>query len=91
MDVRIRFRFNKLTGEVEEFQVTDIGEMRLSEAEHNREHDRITSEVGNVIERNPRITEIFPNGMPVAINVVPESLEPDLSTESQAQRGQQTR
>ena len=44
MDVKVRFRFNQITGEVEIFEVTDEGIMVLSEAEHNREHDRIAAD-----------------------------------------------
>lgn len=66
MDFKVRFRFNKQTGEVEEFEITDEGPMSLSEAEHNREHDRISAEVGNVIERNPLITEVQPGTTPVS-------------------------
>ncbi len=56
MDVKVRFRFNKATGEVEMFQVDDQGS-RLPEAEHNREHDRVAREIGSLVERNPLITE----------------------------------
>ena len=38
MDVDVRFRFNKRTGEVEEF-VVEAGPDGLPEAEHNRLHD----------------------------------------------------
>lgn len=60
MEVRVRFRFNKATGEVELFEVLDEGIMRLPEAEHNRQHDRIAAEVGNVVERDPLVIEVFP-------------------------------
>ena len=60
MEIKVHFRFNKITGEIELFEVDDEGPMRLSEAEHNRLHDRIAAEVGNVVERNPRVDEILP-------------------------------
>lgn len=69
MEVRVRFRFNKVTGEVELFEVLDEGTMRLPEAEHNRQHDRIAAEVGNVIERDPRVTEVFPGAAVPAVPV----------------------
>jgi hypothetical protein len=59
MEVKVHFRFNKTTGDVEIFDVTDTGSMHLSEAEHNREHDRIAAELGRVIERNPRVLELM--------------------------------
>ncbi len=59
MDVKVKFRFNQVTGEVEVFEVTDAGIMQLPEAEHNREHDRIAGELGNIVERNPLVMEIF--------------------------------
>jgi hypothetical protein len=62
MKVRVKLRFNKVTGEVEEFLVDDQGLPYLSEAEHNREHDRIAAEIGNVLEHHPRVTEIPPGG-----------------------------
>ncbi len=59
MKVQVRFRFNKQTGEVEEFLVDDV-DSRLPEAEHNQEHDRIAAEVGRIVERYPHIQEILP-------------------------------
>lgn len=60
MKVRVKLRFNKLTGEVEEFLVEDQDLPYLPEAEHNREHDRVAAEIGNVLERHPRVTEVVP-------------------------------
>ncbi|MCP4696694.1 MAG: hypothetical protein GY862_07580 [Gammaproteobacteria bacterium] len=57
MKVQVRFRFNKLTGEVEEFLIDDH-ESDLSATEHNRRHDRIANEVGRVIAQHPRIQEV---------------------------------
>lgn len=57
MKVQVRFRFNKVTGEVEEFLIDDH-ESNLSPAEHNRQHDRIANQVGCVIAQHPRIQEI---------------------------------
>ncbi len=60
MKVRVKLRFNKVTGEVEEFLVDDQDMPMLSEADHNRQHERIAAEIGNVIERHPRVTEVLP-------------------------------
>lgn len=59
MEVKVRFRVNKATGEVEIFEVDDL-DSTLPEAEHNREHDRIAAELGAVIERRARVTEHSP-------------------------------
>ncbi len=67
MDVKVRFRFNKITGEIDVFDVEDEGTMRLPEAEHNREHDRIAADLGRVIERNPQVVEMLP-GHEVPLN-----------------------
>ena len=55
MPTRVRFRFNKVTGEVEEFLVDDQ-DRRLPEAEH----DRIALDVGQMVAANPRVHEALP-------------------------------
>ena len=64
MLVKVHFRYNPTTGEVETFEIDDQAST-LPEDEHNREHDRIAAEIGNLIERNPRITEVLPGAAPV--------------------------
>ena len=93
MDVKVRFRFNQITGEVELFEVTDEGVMRLSEAEHNREHDRIATELGNLIERNPQIMEVFSDTVSVEQQTISEPAnieESSDTTETQDQKQRQT-
>lgn len=58
MRVRVRFRFNTETGEVELFQVDDIG--AGSGPEHDAEHDRISAELGQVLARRPDVEEVSP-------------------------------
>jgi hypothetical protein len=53
MPTRVRFRLNKLTGEVEEFLIDDQ-DRRLSEADH----DRIALAVAQALERRPLISEV---------------------------------
>ena len=92
MDVKVRFRFNQITGEVELFEVTDEGVMRLSEAEHNREHDRIAAEIGNLIERNPQITEVFSDSVSIERQTIsePDNIEEfSDTTETQEQKQRQ--
>ncbi|MCP5419576.1 MAG: hypothetical protein H6970_04280 [Gammaproteobacteria bacterium] len=85
MKVRVKLRFNKKTGEMEEFRVDDQDLPYLSDAEHNREHDRIAAEIGNVLERHPQVTEILPGGASPAPETVPESPESE-SADKERQR-----
>lgn len=62
MPVQVRFRFNKLTGEVEEFTVDDQNR-QLSEAEH----ERIAGDVGRMISRRPLLSEVEPLAEPKAL------------------------
>lgn len=57
METKVKFRFNKRTGEVELLldQVST-----LPSSEHDAEHDRIAAEIGRVLERLPRVTEVLP-------------------------------
>jgi len=61
MKVQVRFHINKTTGEVEEFLIDEQGS-QLTEAEHNRQHDRIAYEIGEVVARHPNIQEIHRGG-----------------------------
>ncbi len=75
MPTRVKFRFNKVTGEVEEFLVDDQ-DRRLPEAEH----DRIASDVGRLIAENPRIIEV-PPGQAQPNVPLPEGKEPETEDE----------
>ncbi len=57
MPVHVRFRFNKVTGEVEEFLVDDQ-DRNLPEAEH----DRIATDVGRAVVRSPIPLDVELNG-----------------------------
>ncbi len=89
MEVKVHFRFNRRTGEVEAFDIDDV-DSGLPWEEHNREHDRIASEIGNLIERNPHITE-GPLGAPGSRGpneVVPEA--GDAETTPERERDKET-
>ncbi len=60
METRVRFTYNKRTGQVEEFSVEQ--EKTLPQQEHDKGHDRIAAEIGRVVERNPRIVETQQTG-----------------------------
>ena len=51
MRVRVSFRVNTTTGEVETFLIEDTG--TEIEPEHEATHDRIAYEVGRIVERRP--------------------------------------
>ena len=53
MRVRVNFRVNTETGQVEEFLVEDISDSSEPDPEHDATHDRIALEVGKVVERRP--------------------------------------
>jgi hypothetical protein len=80
MEVKVRFRFNKATGEVEVFQIEDQGS-GLQAEEHNREHDRIAAEVGGIVERNPHVTQVLPDEVQPDDKKQPDL--PDDATEEQ--------
>lgn len=56
MRVRVNFRVNTETGEVEEFLIEDIS--TEAEPEHDAVHDRIAVEVGKVVERRPAPSQV---------------------------------
>lgn len=56
MNLDVRFRFNKITGEVEEF-VVDAA--RTNDADHDLDHERMAAEIGRVLELHPEIIEVL--------------------------------
>lgn len=89
MDIKVRFRFNKLTGEIEEFVVDQ--DSQLGDAEHNREHDRLAAEIGGLLERLPRIEEGAAALGSVAADRSPDHEEPEHETESETPRRERER
>jgi FtsH ternary system domain X3 len=64
MRVKVRFRFNSVTGEVEAFEVDDLRDgPRL--ADHDARHDRAAAEVARIVEVNALIEEVAPGAGPV--------------------------
>ncbi|GAA0970591.1 hypothetical protein GCM10009555_019730 [Acrocarpospora macrocephala] len=63
MRVRVKFRYDPVTGEVAMFQVEDVS-TGPQEADHNARHDRITSEIAGLIERGAHIVEVAPGQLP---------------------------
>jgi hypothetical protein len=57
MRVRVKFRVNADTGEVEEFLINDIS--TEAEPAHDAVHDRIAHEVGQVVERRPSPEQVI--------------------------------
>jgi hypothetical protein len=57
--VRVKFRYNADTGEVEVFEVDDLRDgPRL--ADHDVRHDRAASDVARIVEANALIEETLP-------------------------------
>ena len=53
MPIHVQFRFNKITGQVEQFVVDDRDRTLTEE-----EHDRIATDVATAVSRNPAISAI---------------------------------
>ena len=86
MRVKVRFRFNSVTGEVEAFDVDDMRDgPRL--ADHDARHDRAAAEVARVVEANALIEEVAPGSEPVRITTTRASAE----TEPPARESQPSR
>ncbi|NUT90458.1 MAG: hypothetical protein HOY78_19280 [Saccharothrix sp.] len=56
MRVRVSMRINAETGEVELFQVDDLGASREGEA-HDAVHDEIAHRIGRVLDPRPLVEE----------------------------------
>lgn len=85
MDIKVKFRFNKLTGEVEIFDIDNEGGITLNESEHNKEHDRIAYEIGSLMERNPLINELFPNTITDSDNPIINE-EPEIENKKEGEK-----
>lgn len=72
MRVKVRFRFNAVTGEIEAFEVDDLRDgPRL--ADHDARHDRAAADVARVIEANALIEEVAPGTAPATVTVRPQA------------------
>ena len=56
MRVRVRFRYNGQTGQVEVFEVADLHDGPRA-ADHDDRHDAVTADVGRVVDPHPRVVE----------------------------------
>ncbi|MHB9858292.1 hypothetical protein [Streptomyces sp. YIM S03343] len=57
MRVRVEFRYNAETGEVELFQVDDIGRTTRVQ-DHDAAHEQIAFDLGQVLDRRPGVEEV---------------------------------
>lgn len=71
MDIKVRFRFNKMTGDVEQFDVDQ--DEALPSREHHAEHDRLAADIGALLAQFPQISDIA-SGAPAAFSAVQEPL-----------------
>ncbi|KOV61829.1 hypothetical protein [Streptomyces sp. MMG1121] len=60
MRVRVEFRYNAETGEVELFRVDDIGRTTRI-GDHDATHDEIAYGIGRVLDRRPGVDEAVPD------------------------------
>jgi hypothetical protein len=60
MQVKVRFRFNAESGEVEVFTVDAVG-ADASAVDHDRRHDHATARLARVVEANASIEELHPD------------------------------
>jgi hypothetical protein len=84
MRVRVNFRVNTETGEVEEFLIEDIS--TEAEPEHDAVHDRIAVEVGKVVERRPAPQQVTgpPGGDASSLVYQPGDELPPVSEQEEA-------
>jgi hypothetical protein len=76
MRVRVEFRYNSGTGEVELFQVDDLGRTTQVQ-DHDAAHDEITFAIGQVLERRPGVEEVVDTGHGAAPVRAPEPDDPE--------------
>lgn len=77
MRVRVEFRYNAETGEVELFQIDDIGRTtRLQD--HDAAHDDIAYAIGRVLDRTPGVHEVVDDGHAGSAVALPTPDEPEL-------------
>ncbi len=80
MPITVRFRFNKLTGEVERF-IVDDHDQQLPE----HVHDSIAAEIGRSVAGNPQIVEVVAPPSPER-ETQPEEPEPPTEEERERDR-----
>jgi hypothetical protein len=80
MKLRVRFRFNKATGEVETFQIEDQGQSP-QQPEHDRRHEAKSAEIARVLERYPQVRELLPGAAPLPEGAEPAPAQPESGTE----------
>ena len=82
MRVRVKFRYNADTGEVEVFEVDDFRDgPRLTD--HDVRHDRAARDVARIVEANALIEEALPDLRAAA---VPETAVPQGTPEAKERR-----
>jgi len=85
MRVRVRFRMNVVTGEVQEFLIEDVSTEPV--AEHDAEHDRIARKIGGIVVRRPAPEQIMLTGSaaPSPLMYRPDDEEPQVRRETTAE------
>jgi hypothetical protein len=57
MRIRVQFRYDANTGQVELFEVTDAEGGRRA-ADHDERHDRAAEEIGRLVDPHPYVVEM---------------------------------
>jgi hypothetical protein len=83
--VKIRFRFNSATGEVEAFDVDDMHDGPRV-ADHDARHDRAAVDVARIIEPNALIEEVAPGAEPITTVTTRVSAETQQPTQEANRR-----
>jgi hypothetical protein len=86
MRVRVKFRVNAETGEVEEFLISDLGTASEQGEDHETVHDSIAYEVGRVVERRPAPEQVIGG----AADAMPLTYRPDDELMADAEREEAT-
>jgi FtsH ternary system domain X3 len=73
MRVKVRFRYNAETGEVEAFVVDDVGTGPVADADHDARHSRAAADVARVVEQNALIEEFLADGAGAQRSAAPTS------------------
>ncbi|MGW3206431.1 hypothetical protein [Streptomyces sp. NPDC001135] len=75
MRVRVDFRYNAETGEVELFQVDDIGRTTRIE-DHDATHEEIAYAIGRVLDRRPVAEEVRDQEREPQLRQLPTQADP---------------
>jgi hypothetical protein len=83
--VRVRFRYNSRTGEVETFVVEDLADGQPVPG-HDDLHEALASDVGRVVDPHPRIAEEAAGAVPVNRTAIRSATDKDENLQAERRR-----